>query len=93
LPFNPADSVINQDEHTAINKQNRAHRWMLAGGDDYELCFTAPVTNRRKIQLISRQVKVPLTRIGVIVEGSDCTVRAADGSIISIGEIGYDHFR
>ncbi|WJF89879.1 thiamine-phosphate kinase [Paraburkholderia bonniea] len=38
----------------------------LAGGDDYELCFTAPVTARAKIEAASRQVNVPVTRIGTL---------------------------
>jgi thiamine-monophosphate kinase len=71
---------------------------VLAGGDDYELCFTAPVAQRDVLQKISQRLDLPLTRIGTIVPktsdilGSGCTVRAADGEIITIGESGYDHF-
>ena len=65
----------------------------LAGGDDYELCFTAPVGHYAEMQRISAQLDLPLTRIGAIVAGSGCTVRAADGGSINIGESGYDHFR
>lgn len=65
----------------------------LAGGDDYELCFTAAVAQRAAIEDISVQLGLPLTRIGTIVEGKGCTVRAADGSVMNIGEYGYDHFR
>ena len=64
----------------------------LSGGDDYELCFTAPVAHRNTVGNLSRQMNLPLTRIGSIVAGSGCTVRAADGSIINIHESGYDHF-
>ncbi|MDD5181012.1 MAG: thiamine-phosphate kinase [Gallionellaceae bacterium] len=66
---------------------------LLSGGDDYELCFTAAVARRAEMEKISAQVHLPLTRIGSIVAGSDCVVRAADGSSINIGESGYDHFR
>ena len=64
----------------------------LAGGDDYELCFTAPAGRRAEVKKISVKLGLPLARIGAIVAGSGCTVRAADGSIIHIGESGYDHF-
>ncbi len=65
---------------------------VLAGGDDYELCFTAPVFRRAEVEEISVELGLPLARIGAIVAGSGCTVSAADGSIIHIGESGYDHF-
>jgi thiamine-monophosphate kinase len=65
----------------------------LAGGDDYELCFTASVAHRAELERISAQLGLPLTRIGSIVAGSGCVVRAADGSVINMEESGYDHFR
>ncbi|MES1983262.1 MAG: thiamine-phosphate kinase [Pseudomonadota bacterium] len=68
-------------------------RCVLAGGDEYELCFTAPVARRIEIEDISVRLNVPLTRIGKAVAGSGCVVCAADGSIINIEEHGYDHFR
>jgi len=70
-----------------------AQRCALAGGDDYELCFTASIAHRSAVEEISRQSNLPLTRIGAIVADSGCTVRAAEGSIINIEESGYDHFR
>ncbi|MEJ1959493.1 MAG: thiamine-phosphate kinase [Nitrosomonadales bacterium] len=65
----------------------------LAGGDDYELCFTVPVARRDAVENLSRRMGLPLTRIGTIVAGNGCVVRAADGSVINIEESGYDHFR
>ena len=65
---------------------------VLAGGDDYELCFTVPAARRAEVEKISAQLALPLTRIGVIVAGSGCTVHAPDGSVINTGESGYDHF-
>lgn len=79
----------------------RAHSLMqrcaLSGGDDYELCFTAPVIQRAELKKIAQNLDVPLTRIGSIVEneglaGSSCVVRAANGSVINIEVSGYDHF-
>jgi thiamine-monophosphate kinase len=67
-------------------------RCILAGGDDYELCFTAPAEYRAEIESISATLALPLTRIGKITTGSGCTLRAADGSMMQIKEMGYDHF-
>lgn len=67
-------------------------RCALAGGDDYELCFTVPAARHRKVQEISARLGLPLSCIGKISAGRGCTVRAADGSVMTIMETGYDHF-
>ncbi|OIR08507.1 thiamine-monophosphate kinase [mine drainage metagenome] len=65
---------------------------VLSGGDDYELCFTASAAKRNRIEAISAELQLPLTRIGSINAGQGCTLRAADGSVMKIKEGGYDHF-
>lgn len=72
--------------------QEAGRHCLLAGGDDFELCFTLPASDRSKVDEVSKKVGLPLTRIGTIVAGSGCSVHAADGNIIQIGESGYDHF-
>ncbi|MBI1174949.1 MAG: thiamine-phosphate kinase [Sideroxydans sp.] len=72
--------------------QPEGRRCVLAGGDDYELCFTAPATHRDELQQLSHKLGLPLARIGTIVSGNRCTVHSEDGSIINIRESGYDHF-
>ncbi len=42
------------------------NQFAAAGGDDYELCFTAPMSKRDAINQISQDLKLPLTRIGTI---------------------------
>jgi thiamine-monophosphate kinase len=37
------------------------------GGDDYELCFTAPTAEREKIQSISKTLGLKLTKVGKII--------------------------
>ncbi len=65
---------------------------VLAGGDDYELCFTATVNQRGEISRIAEQLDLPLTRIGKVVEGYGCIVHDATGKIIQLESGGYDHF-
>ncbi len=67
-------------------------RCVLAGGDDYELCFTAPSANRDAIQNISVTLALPLTLIGKITKEPGCILRNADDSLMQIKEQGYDHF-
>ena len=43
----------------------------LRGGDDYELCFTAPRKNRELITILAEHLHLPLTRIGEIITPPD----------------------
>lgn len=65
----------------------------LSGGDDYELCFTAPAAHHAEILDIAARLKLPLTRIGTIVAGRGCLVLDASGDPINMETTGYDHFR
>ena len=47
----------------SIDIQNQ---YAACGGDDYELCFTAPVDKREAIKKISANLHLPLTKIGGI---------------------------
>jgi thiamine-monophosphate kinase len=64
----------------------------IAGGDDYELCFTLPPDHRDRIAAISRQTGVALTRIGVIEAQTDLHFLLPDGSLLIPEHIGYNHF-
>ena len=62
-------------------------RCALAGGDDYELCFTAPVSHREDVLRVGKTF--PVTCIGRIIAGS--AVRDEQGRpVLQSG--GYDHF-
>ena len=63
-----------------------------AGGDDYELCFTAPKTARLAIDAAMLDTDVSATRIGTIVAGDDIAVVTADGAAWAPPRSGYVHF-
>jgi thiamine-monophosphate kinase len=67
-------------------------RCILSGGDDYELCFTAPFAQRTEVEVLATRLSLPLSRIGSIVSGHGCKVRADNGNVMKIMESGYDHF-
>lgn len=73
-------------------QQSLVMRCLLAGGDDYELCFTAPKINRDKIKNLSAKLAVPLTCIGEILSGEGLIVKDAKGNAITLETKGYDHF-
>lgn len=91
-------AVIKMDEincSATIKKylsQPLAIECLLAGGDDYELCFTAPRSKREKIDRLSREQSIALTRIGRIGEGEGLIVLDAAGRSVKLETKGYDHF-
>ncbi|HSM09965.1 MAG TPA: thiamine-phosphate kinase [Lysobacter sp.] len=62
------------------------------GGDDYELCFTAPSSERAAIEQVARRTDTPLTRIGFVDAGSGVRATAADGQPWQPPSAGYQHF-
>lgn len=58
-----------------------------AGGDDYELCFTASSLRHHEVQALAMRLALPLTCIGRITAGTG--VRC-DGVAAGVG--GYQHF-
>lgn len=69
-----------------------ARRCLLAGGDDYELCFTASAQDASAVMAAAANVGVALSRIGRISELPGLRVTGADGSPLEIKERGFDHF-
>jgi len=60
----------------------------LGGGDDYEICFTAP---HHSIKASDAQAGVPVSRIGTVTLGTDlCCLR--DGKPMNYHDTGYLHF-
>src|SRR5512145_817268 len=55
----PCSAIMKRHRH-----RTAARAAMLAGGDDYELCFTAGRTRRAAIAGIARRLGLRLTRIG-----------------------------
>lgn len=72
--------------------QTLGEQCVLSGGDDYELCFTAPRSFHTELLSISAKLNLPLTPIGEIVAGRECIVHDASGKPIKQERSGYDHF-
>ena len=62
------------------------------GGDDYELCFTAPPAARAAVARVAEQSAVALARIGRIVAGRQVRALHADGRTWEPPRRGYEHF-
>jgi thiamine-monophosphate kinase len=71
-----------------------ADECLLAGGDDYELVFTAAPDRRAAVEAAGRAADVAVMRIGRMIAGAP-EVRLLDraGKPLRIGQFGFDHFR
>ncbi|NFV79916.1 thiamine-phosphate kinase [Magnetospirillum aberrantis] len=65
---------------------------VLAGGDDYELLFTAPAHATEAVLNLGRRVGVAVTAIGSMAEGEGVRVVDANGGTLSLPHGGWRHF-
>ena len=64
----------------------------LTGGDDYELCFTAPVAQRNAVGAAAQKVGVAVTRIGRIEATAGLRWQKPDGILLDQTFSSFDHF-
>ena len=69
------------------------HECLLAGGDDYELLFTAPQSRRAAVEAAAAQAQTAVTRIGHIDAGEELRFVDAHGEPIAFAGRGFDHFK
>ncbi len=67
-------------------------RYVLAGGDDYELCFTAATDKANQILAVSQQLNLRLSKIGKITHEKALEVLDARQQTITLDSLGYNHF-
>lgn len=64
----------------------------LAGGDDYELLFTAPPTRREAVQAAALASQTPVRRIGQINAAPGLRVLDGQGQVLPNTFASFDHF-
>ena len=69
----------------------QALAYALAGGDDYELCFTASPAHAERIEAALEASGTPARRIGQLVEGEQVICRR-EGEPFTPPARGYSHF-
>lgn len=87
IPFSPASQIWlggQKDMHAGYEK-------LLSGGDDYELLFTANPSNRDELDAAARQVKMPISRVGSVIEGQGVEILDGQHSRIIFNHRGYTH--
>lgn len=71
-----------------------SERWMLqlAGGDDYELCFTLPAERSTQLEAIARSCGVAVTVIGTVTATPGIVLVDERGEHFKPAHAGYEHF-
>ena len=79
----PLRSAIRPDQWRA---------WALAGGDDYELLFSAPVSEREAVSAAAQASQTPVTRIGRIEQERSLRLIDGQGQVLPNSYSSFDHF-
>jgi len=66
--------------------------WALAGGDDYELLFTAPLSARALVSAAAQTSQTPVTRVGQIDTGRCLRLIDGEGHAVPNSYSSFDHF-
>jgi len=87
-----AEIPLSKAAEARVNKENSLWPRIWAGGDDYEIAFTAKPQDRLKIKAVAQNVGVLITRVGQI--GTQKSVELVDcsGELVQVGQQGYQHF-
>ncbi len=84
-------------EFKNLNKNNslKHSSLCLTGGEDYELLFTTPPEDVKKLKKITMKVGVPVTQIGRMTPTAGCIRHLENDGSSEIQKItsGFDHFR
>lgn len=87
-----AGSVPRSDALQRLFNPQQALAMALAGGDDYELCFTVAADRANALSGDLARLGCAATRIGRIIEGEGVQVFDDDGSEIHPRQRGWNHF-
>jgi thiamine-monophosphate kinase len=64
----------------------------VAGGEDYELCFTADPARRPAILELAKKSGIPATIVGIVTNSGQVQAMLPDGSELTPSHSGYKHF-
>lgn len=82
----PIGSVLSGQE------RQLQRQFALAGGDDYELCFTAPADRRNDVLAAAQSATTPVARVGRIEAAPGLRLLDSAGAPIKLQLTSFDHF-
>ncbi|MRN38657.1 thiamine-phosphate kinase [Neisseria sp. N95_16] len=89
-----ADEIPTLPQLKKVLPRKEWLQYTLAGGDDYELVFTAPKNCREALLIAAQNSNTPITCIGKITDSGCLQVinSMADRMEIALTSLGFDHF-
>jgi thiamine-monophosphate kinase len=78
--------------HSEMISTDQWRSWALAGGDDYELLFSAPVSARSQVTQAAESSQTAVTRIGRIEQQSGLRLVDSEGRALPNNHTSFDHF-
>eukprot|EP00439_Symbiodinium_sp_Y106_P089480 s1_g2016.t1 len=76
-----------------LAQDNRALETVVAGGDDYQLLFTAHPSARPELEKAAEEAGIGLQRVGKAIDGpTQPLVIGVDGTRLQFGARGFQHF-
>jgi thiamine-monophosphate kinase len=84
--INLADIPLSKEVAKYVQKTND---WCLplAGGDDYQLCFTVPKKNIDALKIVEKTLGIKLSKIGIITQQQNLIIKGLNKTCQS-----YQHF-
>lgn len=92
LHLNKWPQACHWPEAAGLDLASQA-KLLLSGGDDYELCFTAPKAAHDALLQLGKKLALDLCCLGEITRDSGLLVHGLDNSRLDIKELGFDHFK
>ena len=86
------DSLLTAGLMAAPLQGGQRLEFILAGGDDYELAFTAPPARRAAVQDAAARARTPVTRIGTIEAAAGIRLTGENGKLLDARYTSFDHF-
>jgi thiamine-monophosphate kinase len=80
------------DRQLASSARDIALQCLLAGGDDYELCFTAAPSHDSRVVALATELGLGIRRVGTITAEPGLVVKDSSGRPLAPLPRAYDHF-
>ena len=88
----PALSTASNADLMPQISATQALEWVLAGGDDYELVFTAAPAHAHRVAQAARDAKTRITRVGRIEAEMGLRLQGSQGPVQAEKFGSFDHF-
>lgn len=83
---------VSQAAMSYLDENPDQRHLIWSGGDDYQTIFTAHKDLRTKISAQSRNLGMPITRIGYITKSKPIHLLDLNGKKLQVSQQGYTHF-